>query len=146
MKRFTVWISGLLFALGLGISGMTDPAKVIAFLDVTGSWDPSLALVMGGAIAVHFFAIRWAARRSAPLLDREFHLPKARTVDGPLLVGAALFGAGWGAAGYCPGPALVATAGFERGPLLFVASMLAAMAAFRWARAAATRVGAAEDG
>ena len=139
MRSFVALVAGLLFALGLGISGMSDPAKVISFLDVTGAWDPSLAFVMGGAIGVHFFAARWAARRQKPVLDSKFHLPKGTTVDAKLLTGAALFGIGWGIAGYCPGPALVAVAGFDRAPLTFVGAMVASMAAFHLGKAALTK-------
>lgn len=136
MKLFTAWLAGLIFAVGLGISQMTDPAKVIAFLDVSGAWDPSLAFVMGGAIGVHVFAARWMLRRKAPLLESSFHLPKTQRIDVSVLVGSALFGIGWGIAGYCPGPALVASVGLGSAPLSFIASMLIAMAAVRWARAA----------
>lgn len=136
MKWVVAWVAGLLFALGLGLSQMTNPAKVLAFLDVTGDWDPSLAFVMGGAIGVHVFAARWAARRATPLFETRFHLPTQRRADLGLLLGAALFGLGWGVAGYCPGPALVAVVGLDRTTLIFVASMLGAMAAFRWVEAA----------
>ncbi len=136
MKSLVALLAGLLFALGLGISGMSDPAKVISFLDVTGDWDPSLAFVMGGAIGVHVFAARWAARRDKPLLDSKFHVPPDQDLDAKLLLGAALFGIGWGIAGYCPGPALVAVAGLDRAPLVFVGAMIASMAAFHWGNAA----------
>lgn len=135
MKWIGAWLAGVLFALGLGLSGMTDPAKVLAFLDVSVGSDPSLAFVMGGAIGVYFFAARWAAKRTAPLCDTRFHLPARRRVDARLLLGAALFGLGWGAAGYCPGPALVAVTGLNPATLVFVTSMLAAMALVRWLEA-----------
>lgn len=101
--------SGFVFAIGLGLAGMTNPAKVIAFLDVAGDWDPSLALVMGAAIAVYFPVVRALSRKEAPRLDARFHWPTKLHVDRPLLIGAALFGVGWGLAGYCPGPAIVAS-------------------------------------
>ena len=110
---------------------MTDPAKVLGFLDVTGHWDPSLAFVMGGAIGVHFLVARWAKRARQPILGGRFDLPTQERVDAPLLAGAALFGAGWGAAGYCPGPALVGVASLAPTTLVFVAAMLAGMAGYR---------------
>ena len=126
------FVAGLVFAVGLGISGMTDPRKVIAFLDVTGHWDPSLAFVMVGAIAVNM-TVAWRALRSArPLWADAFALPVKKTIDARLLVGAALFGLGWGAAGYCPGPAVVALAGLSASAFIFVGAMLAGMAAFLW--------------
>ena len=127
MNAAVAFLSGLLFALGLGVGGMTKPAKVLAFLDVAGNWDPSLALVMAGAIAVYAPASRWALRRSAPLCAARFQVPTRRDLDAPLIVGAALFGAGWGLAGYCPGPALVSLASGASGVVLFVAAMLAGM-------------------
>jgi uncharacterized membrane protein YedE/YeeE len=100
--------SGVLFAVGLAVSGMTRPSKIAGFLDVAGAWDPSLAFVMVGAIAVHFVALRLVRRRAAPLFDETFHLPTRKDVDLRLVLGAAVFGIGWGLAGFCPGPALVA--------------------------------------
>jgi uncharacterized membrane protein YedE/YeeE len=120
--------AGLVFALGLGLSGMTQPAKVISFLDVAGTWDPSLAFVMVGAIGVHALVLRLDARRSAPLLSDHFDAPPARSVDAPLLLGSALFGLGWGVSGFCPGPALV---GLSTGSL-GVAAFVCAMALGSW--------------
>ena len=97
--NLTALVSGLLFGLGLGLSGMTLPSKVIGFLDVTGAWDASLAFVMIGAIAVHAVLFRVVTRRVSPLFDAEFHIPSRRDVDGPLVLGAALFGVGWGLGG-----------------------------------------------
>ena len=119
---------GLLFAAGLGISGMTDPRRVVAFLDVTGAWDPSLILVMVGAIAVNAVAYRWVRRSAAPLLADSFRITHKRTLDARLVGGAAIFGVGWGLSGYCPGPALVGLAGLHPDTLLFVSAMLAGMA------------------
>lgn len=116
-------VAGLLFGLGLGLAGMTRPAKVAGFLDLFGAWDPSLALVMVGAIAVHFVALRLARRRSAPLFEGRFHLPTRRDVDWRLVLGALIFGAGWGLGGYCPGPGLVSAAGGSSGALVFVVGM-----------------------
>jgi hypothetical protein len=120
--------SGFLFALGLGVSGMTQPAKVLAFLDVAGSWDPSLALVMIGAIAVHAPIARLILRRRAPVLASAFHLPALRTIDGRIVTGAAVFGVGWGLAGLCPGPAVTVLASGKPIAFAFVGAMLAGMA------------------
>jgi uncharacterized membrane protein YedE/YeeE len=122
------FFSGITFALGLGIAGMTRPGKVLAFLDVTGAWDPSLALVMVGAIATHALLLRPILARRTPLLVPRFAMPSRRDFDAPLVVGAALFGVGWGLAGFCPGPAVTSLVGGHREPLLFVAAMIAGMA------------------
>ncbi len=123
----TSFVSGLVFALGLGISGMTQPAKVIAFLDIAGNWDPSLAFVMIGAIVVYAPLYRLIRRLPSPLFSSTFALPTRKDIDRRLLGGAALFGVGWGLGGFCPGPALASLAGGETSVLLFVASMLAGM-------------------
>jgi uncharacterized protein len=120
-------IAGLLFGVGLGVAGMTDPAKVLAFLDVTGRWDPTLAFVMGGAIAVHAPVVIWLRRRGRPWLGHRLHLPAQGAIDRRLLGGAALFGVGWGLAGYCPGPAVVAAAALRPGGLVVLAGMLVGM-------------------
>jgi uncharacterized protein len=125
---------GAVFALGLGVSGMTDPRKVVGFLDVTGAWDPSLALVMLGAVGVHFWFARWALRAPKPVAAPRFFLAEQTSIDASLLGGAAIFGLGWGIAGYCPGPAVVAAASGSASALLFLASMLAGVAIFRWRR------------
>lgn len=122
---------GALFGLGLAVSGMTDPNKVQDFLDVTGRWDPSLALVLGGALFVTVLAYPRILRRSQPVLGHKFHLPTAKAIDRKLVAGAALFGIGWGLGGFCPGPALVAVATGSRSALLFVVSMLLGMALYR---------------
>ena len=120
--------AGVLFAAGLAIGGMTDPAKVTAFLDVAGKWDPSLAFVMVGALAVYAPLQRLIRRRPKPLLGGAFS-PLAKTrVDAPLLLGSAMFGAGWGLSGYCPGPALTSIGTGGRELLVFVAAMLAGIA------------------
>jgi uncharacterized membrane protein YedE/YeeE len=127
--------AGALFAAGLLVGGMTQPQKVVQFLDVGGAWDPSLAFVMAGAIAVHAPAYLWARRRSAPWAGGAFSLPTRRDIDLPLVAGAALFGLGWGLAGYCPGPAVTALATGRSDVVLVVASMVAGMAAHRaWER------------
>lgn len=120
-------VSGALFGVGLLVSGMTQPAKVIGFLDVTGSWDPSLAFVMGGAVAVYAVLFRLVLRRSDPWFDVKFHLPTRSDIDVSLIVGSALFGIGWGLGGLCPGPALVAAAGGSMPALAFVGAMIVGM-------------------
>jgi len=122
--------SGVLFGIGLLASGMTDPGKVQAFLDVTGAWDPSLAFVMGGAMAVAALGFAWAKRRGRTWSGVAPQLPGTRLIDGKLIAGGLLFGAGWGLAGFCPGPALVMVAGLGDGwvqALWFTAAMLAGM-------------------
>lgn len=118
-------LCGVLFGVGLALAQMIDPNKVLAFLDVAGAWDPSLILVMGGGAGVTATLFPWVLRRPRPRLDTVFHLPTKRRVDAQLLAGAALFGIGWGLAGYCPGPALVALTLGTAEPWLFVAAMIA---------------------
>ena len=127
MASLVAFLAGLLFALGLGVSGMTQPPKVVAFLDVAGRWDPSLAFVMLGAIGVHASLARLILRRRAPVLAPAFSLPQRRGVDGPLVLGAAVFGVGWGLAGLCPGPAITLLASGRPTAVGFVAAMLAGM-------------------
>jgi uncharacterized membrane protein YedE/YeeE len=127
MAQLTAFVAGVLFAAGLGIGGMTQPSKVLGFLDVTGEWDPSLAFVMLGAIVVHATAVRWILRRRSPLFANGFALPTMRSVDARLVVGAAIFGSGWGLVGYCPGPAVTALGGGVPAATLFVPAMLAGM-------------------
>ena len=128
--RFTEFLVGLLFGIGLMLSGMTDPGKVLGFLDLAGAWDPSLALVMGGAIAVGIFAFGAAKKRSASFLGAALQLPTQQHIDKRLVVGSLLFGAGWGLAGFCPGPALVSMAAGQAKAGLFVAFMLIGMVIF----------------
>ena len=128
--RLSEFLVGLLFGLGLILSGMTDPGKVLGFLDLFGTWDPSLALVMGGAIMVGFFAFMLAKKRTQSFLGSAMHLPGRNDIDRRLVVGAALFGAGWGLAGFCPGPALVSLAAGQAQAAVFVVSMVAGMALF----------------
>ncbi|MES2912798.1 MAG: DUF6691 family protein [Pseudomonadota bacterium] len=130
MFVLTSLLAGLVFGLGLIVSGMANPAKVLGFLDVAGAWDPSLALVMGGAIAVGFFAFLLARKRTRSFLGAEMKLPNARNIDRRLVLGSVLFGMGWGVAGFCPGPALVALGMGEAKALVFVAAMLAGMLVF----------------
>jgi uncharacterized protein len=126
----TAVVSGMLFGIGLLLSGMTQPAKVIAFLDVTRAWDPSLGFVMASAVAVYSVTLHLLrAGRNAPWFDTAFHLPTRRDIDAGLLIGAAIFGIGWGLGGLCPGPALVAAAAGSQSALLFVIAMLVGMSA-----------------
>ena len=124
-------VVGILFAIGLGISGMTRPEKVFGFLDVFGSWDASLIFVMIGAVLVHFVAFRFIVRRKSPLFSPKWHLPAKREMTLPLIAGSFLFGVGWGLAGYCPGPALTSLASFQSRPLIFFVSMIFGMFLFR---------------
>lgn len=127
-------IAGLIFGIGLVISGMANPAKVQNFLDLAGTFDPSLAFVMGAAVVVTFLGYRVAFRRGAPLLSDEFHLPTKSAIDRRLLIGAAIFGIGWGLGGYCPGPAVTALSLLAEGTLVFVPAMLAGLLLARLAR------------
>ena len=135
-------LSGLVFGLGLILSGMGNPAKVQNFLDFFGQWDPSLALVMGGAIAVGLIAFRWAKRRKTALLGDAIQLPASTVIDRQLLTGSALFGIGWGLAGFCPGPAIMNLSTLTPQVWLFVTAMLAGMwAQYLWvARTTAKQV------
>ena len=119
--------TGALFAVGLALSGMTQPSKIIGFLDIAGRWNASLAFVMMGAIAVHFVAYRLIRRRSAPLFDTKFHVPTRRDLDLRLVLGAALFGVGWALGGFCPGPGLVAAGGGSLHAVVFLVGMTLGM-------------------
>ena len=130
MLNIASLLSGLVFGLGLILSGMANPAKVLGFLDLTGAWDPSLALVMVGAIAVGVFAFTFATGLPRSLLGAEMKLPTARHIDWRLVGGSLLFGVGWGVAGFCPGPALVALGMGQAKAVVFVAAMLAGMGLF----------------
>jgi len=130
MPIVTSLLAGLIFGLGLILSGMADPAKVLGFLDLAGAWDPSLALVMAGAIAVGLVAFTLAKGRARSLLGLDMQLPENTTLDRRLVLGSLLFGIGWGVAGFCPGPALVALGMGEVKAAVFVLAMLAGMGAF----------------
>lgn len=121
--------AGMIFGLGLVISGMANPAKVLNFLDVAGNWDPSLAFVMLGAIAVTATGFRFVLRRPKPLLEQSFHLPGQSSIDRPLVIGSAIFGLGWGLFGFCPGPAITSLGLAATGTLVFVPMMLIGIAA-----------------
>lgn len=128
----TYFVSGIVFALGLGISGMTRPIKVIGFLDFFGSWDPSLAFVMIGAIGVYFLAYRWSLKLKSPVLAAKFSLPTRSDLDWRLVTGAAIFGAGWGLGGFCPGPAIVSLASGALPVMAFVAAMVLGIYLHTW--------------
>lgn len=130
MNTRLIWslLAGLVFGIGLIVSGMTQPQKVVGFLDLAGSWDPSLALVMGGAIAIGLIGFAVARRQVRSWSGDPIDIPKATHIDRSLIVGGILFGAGWGIGGFCPGPALVAMATGWAPALIFVAAMLAGMA------------------
>jgi hypothetical protein len=119
--------SGALFAVGLALSGMTKPSKVVGFLDVAGSWDASLMFVMIGAIGVHFVMHRLVTKRPSPFFESKFHLPTRKDIDVPLVLGAAIFGVGWGLGGFCPGPGLVTAGSGSLPALVFVAGMTIGM-------------------
>jgi len=131
MSALSAFAAGLVFGIGLILSGMTDPGKVIGFLDVAGNWDPSLAFVMGGAILVGFFAFRLADKRMQAFLGGAMHLPRRRDIDNRLVGGSVVFGIGWGLAGFCPGPALVSFASGVDQAAVFVAAMLGGMLVYR---------------
>ena len=130
MYALMSFVSGLVFGIGLIIAGMVNPAKVLAFLDLAGKWDPSLALVMGGAVAVGVCAFFCAGRRTVSWLGTPMRMPSARSIDLRCFLGSLAFGAGWGLAGYCPGPALVSLGSGQAKAVVFVGAMLAGMALF----------------
>lgn len=128
MKALAGLLYGLVFGVGLAISGMTDTAKVLGFLDVTGQWVPDLAFVMGGAALVTLIAFRFILKLKRPRLNPRFFLPATTVIDGRLLGGAAIFGIGWGVYGYCPGPALAALSYLDEKTAMFAVAMLVGMA------------------
>jgi uncharacterized membrane protein YedE/YeeE len=130
MSALGAFLAGLVFGIGLILSGMTDPGKVIGFLDIAGNWDPSLAFVMGGAVLVGFFAFSLAARRGRSFLGGAMELPRRRDIDTRLVAGSVVFGIGWGLAGFCPGPALVSFGSGQDKAAVFVAAMLLGMLAY----------------
>ncbi|MDX9842555.1 MAG: YeeE/YedE family protein [Aquabacterium sp.] len=134
MQPLVSLVAGVVFGLGLAIAEMTNPLKVLDFLDLAGAWDPSLAFVMGGAVLVTLLAFRFILRRAVPFYGERFHLPTLTQVDRKLLVGAALFGIGWGLVGYCPGPALATVLSGNTESWLFVPAMLVGGALQRWQR------------
>jgi len=142
MNRISEFVVGLLFGIGLILSGMTDPGKVLGFLDLFGAWDPSLALVMGGAILVGLLAFAVAKKRTTTFLGGALQLPTSTAIDMRLLAGSLLFGAGWGLAGFCPGPALVSLGSGQPKALVFVLAMLAGMLLFEFSERRARRAAA----
>ena len=132
MQPLVSLVAGVVFGLGLAVAEMTNPLKVLDFLDLAGNWDPSLAFVMGGAVLVTLVAFRFVLRRPVPLYGERFHLPTLTQLDRKLLGGAALFGIGWGLAGYCPGPALATILSGNSETWLFVPAMLVGGAVQRW--------------
>ena len=146
MYALFAFIAGLAFGIGLVVSQMASPAKVLGFLDLAGRWDPSLALVMVAAIAVAVVGFALAGRRPTTLLGTPLQLPTTRVIDARLIGGALLFGVGWGLAGFCPGPALVALGAGQVKALVFVAAMLAGMLAFEGIEGARSRLETRHDG
>ena len=136
-------IGGLVFGIGLAVSGMTDPAVVIGFLDVAGAWNPALMFVLAGAVVVTFVGYRIVQKRTAPLLAPRFTLPTATAIDAELVGGAVVFGIGWGLAGYCPGPAIASIAALYPGTLVFLVAMVVGMIGARIVRASRSRPAAA---
>lgn len=130
-NNLSALIVGVLFSLGLGISGMTRPEKIFGFLNIFGSWDPSLVFVMIGAVLVHAIAYRMIRRRNSPFFSKEFYVPNSTELTPSLLIGAFIFGIGWALAGYCPGPAITSLASFNSRPFIFVLSMIAGMFVFK---------------
>lgn len=132
MKPLVALVCGTLFGGGLALSGMTDPARVLGFLDVLGDWDPALLLVMAGALGVALPAFQWLRRHPRPMLDQQFFLPERTRIDRDLLLGAGLFGIGWGIGGWCPGPAIAGLGSLQPEVVVFVAAMAAGMALRSW--------------
>lgn len=130
MSLVAAFFCGILFSIGLAVSGMTSPYKVVGFLDFFGNWDPSLLFVMVGAIGVYFVGYRLTVRKAKPVLTSSFHLPVKKNIDKPLIVGSILFGIGWGLAGFCPGPALTSMVTFQLQPITFVIAMILGMIAY----------------
>lgn len=124
-------VVGFVFAIGLGLSGMTQPQKVIGFLDLFGQWDPSLIFVMVGAIVVHFITFKVIRKRNSPLFSSQWHVPTKKEITPALMIGAFIFGVGWALGGFCPGPAITSMASFDKTPFVFVISMLVGMVLFR---------------
>lgn len=134
-----VFVAGLVFAVGLGVAGMTLPQKVLAFLDFAGTWDPSLLFVMAGAVVVYAIGYRSVLRRPTPLFETAFQLPTSKDIDRPLVVGAILFGVGWGLVGFCPGPAMTDIVTGNPDVLIFFVSMIAGMYAYGTLNVAGSR-------
>ncbi len=132
IRQLLVLLSGFIFAIGLGISEMTRPEKVLGFLDIFGDWDPSLAFVMGGAIVVYAITLQIVDRRSEPGFGKKFRIPTRSDITPSLIIGAAIFGIGWGLAGFCPGPGIVAAAGLVTPALYFLPALIVGILIHRW--------------
>jgi uncharacterized membrane protein YedE/YeeE len=133
MRIASAALAGLIFGIGLALSGMLDPARVIGFLDISrGAWDPTLVFVLGGAVSVAALGFALAGRRKAPVFDASFHLPASKAIDARLLGGAALFGVGWGLVGYCPGPAIASLGFAGQSAAIFTLAMVGGMVVARW--------------
>lgn len=132
MRALSLYLIGLIFGVGISVSGMANPAKVLNFFDLAGTWDPSLAFVMGGAVIVTFIGYRFVLRRSSPIMAPSFDLPTNRALDARLIGGSALFGVGWGIAGFCPGGALPALGTGDVRVFIFVGALLAGIVAARF--------------
>lgn len=130
-NSIAAFVVGFVFAIGLGLSGMTQPQKVIGFLDLFGQWDPSLIFVMVGAIIVHFVTFKIIRKRNSPLFSSQWHVPTKKEITPALMAGAFIFGVGWALGGFCPGPAITSMASFDKTPFVFVISMLVGMVLFR---------------
>lgn len=124
-RELSALVAGLIFGAGLTLSEMTDRHRVLGFLDVTGDWDPTLLFVMGGAVLVTLVTFRFVLSRPGPVLEQQFHLPSKKNVDPPLIIGAVLFGIGWGVAGYCPGPGLASLTALTLNPYVFCFALIA---------------------
>ncbi len=138
-ENWLALLAGLLFGLGLGLSQMIDRDRVLGFLDVSGVWDPTLLFVLGGAVTVTVIAFRFVLRRPYPVFANQFHLPTKKDIDRPLVLGAAIFGVGWGIAGYCPGPGITALVLGIWNPILFMVAFLAGSLTYRWHLSASQR-------
>lgn len=134
IRQLVILISGFLFAIGLGVSEMTRPEKVLGFLDLFGDWDPSLAFVMGGAIVVYAAALQLVKRRDRPQFGEKYRIPTRNELTPSLIGGAAIFGIGWGLVGFCPGPGIVAAAGLVTPALFFFPALIAGILLHRWVR------------
>jgi len=130
-KNIAIWLVGFNFALGLGLSGMTQPQKVIGFLDIFHNWDPSLMFVMLGSVLVHFISYKIIRKQPYPLFSKIWHIPEKKKITPSLIIGSTIFGIGWGLAGYCPGPAITSIASLQKGPIIFVFGMLLGMLIFK---------------
>jgi uncharacterized membrane protein YedE/YeeE len=139
LRLFSAAAVGLVFGIGIAISGMANPAKVLNFFDIAGNWDPSLMFVMASALTVTFLGYRFVLKRPAPTFEPRFDMPAKRAIDLPLVAGSALFGIGWGIAGFCPGGAIPALGTGEVSPIVFVAAMVGGIIIARALRAGATR-------